>query len=133
MVKSKKSTKSLHPSTVCDLPHPSQLSRVGHSVHLCSESIVLLHSFKACNVLLRFFSRVFGDPKPKRTMRSFTSLAFFSFLKNVKECKERNILFFAKNVKERKEQNILLQRTEKNARFFCKRTRERSVLFSIYI
>ena len=53
------------------LPLTLQYFRVGHRVLLRSEHIVIVHSFKACNVLLRSFT-------------------FFSY--NVKERKELNVL-----------------------------------------
>ena len=60
-------------------------SRVGHRVLLCSERIVLLHSFKASNILFR---------------------SFFEYLATYET--QKNATYFCK---ERKEHNVLLQRT----------------------
>ena len=50
-------------------------TRVGYCVLLRSERIILLRSFKAHKVLLRFFPSFWQLMKPKRTMSFF---AFFS-------------------------------------------------------
>ena len=73
-----------------------------HRTLLCSERIVLLRSFKARNVLLRSFFE-FGA-----TYETQKNDAFFC-----KECKrtQRTQRSFAKNLKECKERNILLQKT----------------------
>ena len=66
-------------------------SRVGHRVLFRSECIVLLRSFKERNVLLH---------------------SFFEFLATYENQKNDALLHsFLKNVKERRECNIILQRT----------------------
>ena len=89
------------------------LHRVGHCVLFRSVRSVLFHSLKGT---LRSFPVFFEFLATYETQKNAKNATFF--------CKEwkRTQHSFAKNVKER--ENVL---------FFCKRTRERSVLFSIYI
>ena len=69
--------------------HYSHDTRVGHRLLLRSERIVLLHSFKASNVLLRSFFKFLATYETQKN-DAFFCVLLRSFLKNVKERKERN-------------------------------------------
>ena len=97
-----------------------------------------LRSFLFLKKNVPFFSRVFGDLWDTKER----SVLFRSFLKNERECKERNVLlqrteknamFFCKERKRTQRSSAKNGKERENVSFFCKRTRERSVLFSIYI
>ena len=104
-----------------------RFSRVGHPFFSKERSVlcVLFHYFKKNIAFFAFFSVLYKS--------MFHSLRSFLFLKknvpffsrvfgDLWDTKERSVLFctFLKNKRECKERNVLLQRTEKNATFFCK-------------
>ena len=101
-------------------------SRVGHRVLLRSERIVLLHSFKACNVLLHSFFAFLATYEIQK------SDAFFSFEHKRTQRMQRS---FEKNVKERKELNVLMQKNTERCVLLKRAHAQPSFffVFSIYI
>ena len=113
-----------------------RFSRVGHPFFSKERSVlcVLFHSFKKNIAFFAFFSVLYKS--------MFQSLRSFLFLKknvpffsrvfgDLWDTKERSVLFrsFLKNEKECKERNVLLQRTRVGHPFFSK---ERSVLYVLF-
>ena len=88
-------------SPICPINKNKQLvdSRVGHRVLSRSECIVLLRSFKACNVLMRSFFDLLASYETQKNDAFFSVL----FLRT-----QRTPHSFVKNVKERKESSVLL-------------------------